>query len=91
MLAPGHLGLNASNAYTAWMRCDDGFDQFKFFGQRGSWHRIRLLVVSLSRNVVQARHHYVALQASFVVPRFNIFGKDCTLWGGKNISIAYSV
>jgi hypothetical protein len=54
-LAPGHLGLNASNTDTAWMRRDDGSDQLKFFGQRGSPHRIWLLMKSLSCNVVQSR------------------------------------
>ena len=44
--------LNVSFLVPA-MRRDDGFDQFKFFGQRGAWHQMGLLAVNLSRHVVQ--------------------------------------
>jgi hypothetical protein len=45
------------------MRRDDELDQVEFFSQRGSWHRLSLPDVNLSRNVTQARHAVASASA----------------------------
>jgi hypothetical protein len=45
------------------MRRDDELDLVEFFSQRGSWYRLSLPGVNLSRNVAQARHSVASASA----------------------------